>query len=122
MEQIVETFVLVPMLDLDALVPQTVDQLVGVLQILDMSSRVEQAIEVPTIRTGSRGAPWKYLLSCLTQCFQLHSFRGLQEFFPRFVVQNIKGFKDFSLDRVQLRFVAQISSVMDVGEVLVECR
>ena len=95
MEQIVETFVLVPMLDLDALVPQTVDQLVGVLQILDMSSRVEQAIEVPTIRTGSRGAPWKYLLSCLTQCFQLHSFRGLQEVLPAFRGAEHQGLQGF---------------------------
>ena len=46
-EYIFETFVPVPMLGLDAPVPQTIDRLVGVLQILDMSTPVEQVIDIP---------------------------------------------------------------------------
>ena len=46
-EPILETFVPVPFLDV--LVPQTVDQLVDVLKILDISSPVEQVIDVPSI-------------------------------------------------------------------------
>ena len=48
-EQMIESFVPVPMLDLDALVLQTVDQLVAVLQNLGMSRPVEQVIDVPKI-------------------------------------------------------------------------
>ena len=48
-EQMIESFVPVPMLDLDAPVPQLVDQLVVVLQGLDMFTPVEQGIEVPKI-------------------------------------------------------------------------
>ena len=48
-EQMIESFVPVPILDLDALVPQTVVQFVRVLQILDMSTPVEQVIDVPNI-------------------------------------------------------------------------
>ena len=45
----------VPMLDLDAPVPQMVEQLVGVLQVFD-HSLPEQVIEVPKIVCPPRGA------------------------------------------------------------------
>ena len=49
-EQIVESFVLVPMLDLDALVPLMGEQLVGVLRFFDkFSPLAEQVIDVTTI-------------------------------------------------------------------------
>ena len=50
-EQIIETFVLMPMLDLDAPVPQTVDQLADILKFFDMflAAVCEQVIEVPKI-------------------------------------------------------------------------
>ena len=47
-EQMIESFVPVPMLDLDAPVPQTVDQLVDVLKLFD-NSVPEQVIDVPKI-------------------------------------------------------------------------
>ena len=47
-KQIIETFVPVPMLDLDAPVPQMVDQLVDVLKLLD-TAIPEQVIAVPKI-------------------------------------------------------------------------
>ena len=48
-EQIIETFVPVPMLDLDAPVPQTVDQLVDILKFFDtfLPGVAEQVIVVP---------------------------------------------------------------------------
>ena len=48
-EQMTESSVPVPMLDLDSPVPQLVDQLVVVLQGLDMFTPVGQGIEVPKI-------------------------------------------------------------------------
>ena len=55
-EQIIETFVPVPIIDVS--VPQSVDQPVDVLKIIDISSPVEQVIDVPTIiRTTSRSVP-----------------------------------------------------------------
>ena len=50
-EQIIETFVLVQMLDLDAPVPQTVDQLADILKFFDtfLPAVPEQVIEVPKI-------------------------------------------------------------------------
>ena len=51
MEQMIESFVPVPILDLDAPVPQMVEQLVGVLKVFDQSLP-EQVIEVP-FRLGS---------------------------------------------------------------------
>ena len=53
MEQMLESFVPVPMLDHDAPVPRTVDQLVGVLQILNMSTPVEQGFR----RAQERAVP-----------------------------------------------------------------
>ena len=47
-EQMIESFVPVPMFDLDALVPQMVDQLVDVLKLFD-NSVPEQVIDVPKI-------------------------------------------------------------------------
>ena len=47
-EQMIESFVPVPMLDLDAPVPQMVDQLVDVLKLFD-NSVPEQVIDVPKI-------------------------------------------------------------------------
>ena len=47
-EPMIESFVPVPMLDLDAPVPQTVDQLVDVLKLFD-NSVPEQVIDVPKI-------------------------------------------------------------------------
>ena len=47
-EQMIESFVPVPMLDLDAPVPQMVDQLVDVLSLFD-NSVPEQVIDVPKI-------------------------------------------------------------------------
>ena len=47
-EQVIESFVPAPILDLDALVPQMVEQLVGVLKVFDQSLP-EQVIEVPKI-------------------------------------------------------------------------
>ena len=47
-EQMIESFVPVPMLDHDAPVPQTVDQLVDVLKLFD-NSVPEQVIDVPKI-------------------------------------------------------------------------
>ena len=47
-EQMIESFVPVPILDLDVLVPQMVEQLVGVLKVFDQSLP-EQVIEVPKI-------------------------------------------------------------------------
>ena len=55
-EQIVETFVPVPMLDLDVLVPQTVDQLADVFKFFDtLLPAVEQDIEVPKILRQDKG-------------------------------------------------------------------
>ena len=54
-EQMIESFVPVPILDLDAPVPQIVEQLVGVLKVFDQSLP-EQVIEVPkiTLQDGFR--------------------------------------------------------------------
>ena len=52
-EQMIESFVPVPILDLDALVPQMVEQLVGVLKIFD-NSLAEQLIEAPKITLQDR--------------------------------------------------------------------
>ena len=52
MEQMIESFVPVPMLDLDAPVPQMVDQLVDVLKLLD-TAIPEQVFEVPKIPQDS---------------------------------------------------------------------
>ena len=60
-EQMIDSFVLVPMLDLDAPVPQLVDRLVVVLQGLDMFTLVEQGIEVPKI-TLEDGIPQRAVL------------------------------------------------------------
>ena len=60
-EQMIESFVPVPMLDLDASVPQLVDQPVVVLQFLDMFTSVEQGIEVPKI-TLEDGIPQRAVL------------------------------------------------------------
>ena len=49
-EQIFDTFVLVPMLEVP--VPQMVDQVVSVLKNFDMSSLVEQLIDVPRSRVS----------------------------------------------------------------------
>ena len=61
-EQMIESFVPVPILDLDAPVPQMVEQLVGVLKVFDQSLP-EQVIEVPkiTLQAGvpHRAAPRK---------------------------------------------------------------
>ena len=59
LEQMIESFVPVPMLDLD--VPQLVDQLVVVLQGLDMFTPVEQGIEVLKI-TLEDGIPQRAVL------------------------------------------------------------
>ena len=52
-EQMIESFVPVPILDLDALVPQMVEQLVCVLKIFD-NSLAEQVIEAPKITLQDR--------------------------------------------------------------------
>ena len=57
-EQMIESFVPVPMLDHDAPVPQAVDQLVGVLQILDMSTPVEQVPRCPALCRQDTTSPW----------------------------------------------------------------
>ena len=59
-EQMIESFVPVPILDLDAPVPQMVDQLVGVLKVFDQSLP-EQVIEVPKI-TLQEGVPHRAAL------------------------------------------------------------
>ena len=60
-EQTIESFLPVPVLDLDAPVPQLVDQLVVVLQGLDVFTPVEQGIEVPKI-TLADGIPLRGVL------------------------------------------------------------
>ena len=52
-EQMIESFVSVPILDLDAPVPQVVEQLVGVLKIFD-KSLAEQVVEAPKITLQDR--------------------------------------------------------------------
>ena len=59
-EQMIESFVPVPILDLFALVPQMVEQLVGVLKVFDQSLP-EQVIEVPKI-TLQEGVPHRAAL------------------------------------------------------------
>ena len=59
-EQMIESFVPVPILDLDALVPQMVEQLVGVLKVFD-KSLPEQVIEVPKV-TLQEGVPHRAAL------------------------------------------------------------
>ena len=56
----IESFVPVPMLDLDAPVPQMLEQLVGVLKVFDQSLP-EQGIEVPKI-TLEDGIPQRAVL------------------------------------------------------------
>ena len=59
-EQMIESFVPVPILDLDGPVPQMVEQLVGVLNVFD-KSLPEQVIEVPKI-TLQDGVPHRAAL------------------------------------------------------------